>query len=64
MVIKIYVKEKLEHVGCNDFVAMNNYMTYCSLHGKDNVRIERSEQSFRDALRELELSKGEDNNVK
>lgn len=61
MVIKIYVNEKLEQVGYNEFVAMNNYITYCNLYGKENVRIERTEQDFGEALRERKLSKEKEN---
>ncbi|CEP50301.1 Uncharacterised protein [[Clostridium] sordellii] len=54
MIIKIYVRNKLEHVGVNEFVAMNNYYTYCQLYGKANVEVERSpNQSLESALKEL-----------
>lgn len=41
MIIKIYVHNELYHVGVNEFIATQNYNTYCELFGRDNVKVER-----------------------
>lgn len=55
MVIKIYVHDKLKEVCTNEFVAMNNVFTYRNIHGKENVRVERIEQDFSEAIKEIEF---------